>query len=127
MCFLLLMFVFRLLGTCKEILGTCQSVGCTVDKAHPHDKIDEINEGLIPIPVSMLSFSLIVFLIFCIFVLGGVNDKFQFTISVTVILKKNSHLIICDTTCVTVVQVIKLNSIAVQEGYSQNVPCHHQD
>ena len=43
---------FSLVGTCKEILGTCQSVGCTVDKSHPHDKIDEINDGLIPIPVS---------------------------------------------------------------------------
>ena len=38
----------------KEILGTCQSVGCTVDGSHPHDKIEEINDGLIPIPVSNL-------------------------------------------------------------------------
>ena len=38
----------------KEILGTCQSVGCTVDGCHPHDKIEEINDGLIPIPVSSL-------------------------------------------------------------------------
>ena len=35
-----------------EILGTCQSVGCTVDKTHPHDKIDEIKEGVLTIPVS---------------------------------------------------------------------------
>ena len=39
-------------GTVKEILGTCQSVGCTVDGAHPHDKIDEVNSGDIAIPVS---------------------------------------------------------------------------
>ena len=43
---------FIIIGTCKEILGTCQSVGCTVDNSHPHDKIDEINNGMIPIPVS---------------------------------------------------------------------------
>ena len=40
----------KLSGTVKEILGTCQSVGCTVDGCHPHDKIEEINDGLIPIP-----------------------------------------------------------------------------
>ena len=51
-------------------MGTCQSVGCTVDKAHPHDKIDEINEGLIPIPVSVLSFRLIFFFKFFYFVSG---------------------------------------------------------
>ena len=39
-------------GTVKEILGTCQSVGCTVDGSHPHDKIDEINSGDVTIPVS---------------------------------------------------------------------------
>jgi len=38
-------------GTVKEILGTCQSVGCTVDGAHPHDKIDDINDGSLVIPV----------------------------------------------------------------------------
>ena len=41
-----------LAGTVKEILGTAQSVGCTVDGSHPHDKIDEINEGTLTIPVS---------------------------------------------------------------------------
>ena len=41
-------------GTVKEILGTCQSVGCTVDDAHPHDKIDAIKEGTLAIPVSVL-------------------------------------------------------------------------
>ena len=41
----------HLSGTVKEILGTCQSIGCTVDKQHPHDKIVEINNGEIAIPV----------------------------------------------------------------------------
>ena len=42
----------NLSGTVKEILGTAQSVGCTVDDSHPHDKIDEINDGTLTIPVS---------------------------------------------------------------------------
>ncbi|XP_065844659.1 large ribosomal subunit protein uL11-like [Oscarella lobularis] len=37
-------------GTVKEILGTCQSVGCTVDGSPPHDKIDEINDGELEVP-----------------------------------------------------------------------------
>merc|ERR1711994_114341 len=32
-------------GCMKEILGTAQSVGCTVDGQAPHDIIDEINDG----------------------------------------------------------------------------------
>lgn len=32
-------------GTVKEVLGTAQSVGCTVDGSPPHDIIDEINDG----------------------------------------------------------------------------------
>lgn len=40
----------RLEGTVKEILGTCQSVGCTVDGKHPHDIIDNIREGEIKVP-----------------------------------------------------------------------------
>jgi len=32
-------------GTCKEILGTAQSVGCTVEGKHPHEIIDEIDDG----------------------------------------------------------------------------------
>lgn len=32
-------------GTIKEILGTAQSVGCTVDGRLPHDVIDDINSG----------------------------------------------------------------------------------
>ena len=35
---------------CKEILGTAQSVGCTVDGQPPHDVIDGINSGEIEIP-----------------------------------------------------------------------------
>ena len=42
----------HLSGTVKEILGTAQSVGCTIDGAHPHDKVDEINDGTLVIPVS---------------------------------------------------------------------------
>ena len=40
-------------GTVKEILGTCQSVGCTVEGSHPHDKVDDINDGTLSIPVSV--------------------------------------------------------------------------
>lgn len=36
-------------GTVKEILGTAQSVGCTVDGQPPHDIIDGINDGSIEI------------------------------------------------------------------------------
>merc|ERR1712215_163896 len=32
-------------GVMKEILGTAQSVGCTVDGEDPHDVIDAINSG----------------------------------------------------------------------------------
>ena len=44
----------HLSGTVKEILGTCQSVGCKVEHSFPHDKIDEINDGTLVIPVSLL-------------------------------------------------------------------------
>lgn len=36
---------FPTTGTVKEILGTAQSVGCTIDGKHPHDLIEEINSG----------------------------------------------------------------------------------
>ena len=39
-----------LAGTVKEILGTCQSVGCTVDGQPAHDIIDQINSGDIEVP-----------------------------------------------------------------------------
>nr|CAB3265695.1 60S ribosomal protein L12 [Phallusia mammillata] len=37
-------------GTVKEILGTAQSVGCTVDGYPPHDLIEQINSGEIDCP-----------------------------------------------------------------------------
>lgn len=37
-------------GTVKEILGTCQSVGCTVEGKLPHDVIDQINSGELEVP-----------------------------------------------------------------------------
>jgi len=40
----------RLEGTVKEILGTCQSVGCTIDGNHPHDIIDKIKSGELEVP-----------------------------------------------------------------------------
>ncbi|KAG7242698.1 hypothetical protein INR49_020071 [Caranx melampygus] len=40
----------ELSGTIKEILGTAQSVGCTIDGRHPHDVIDDINSGKIECP-----------------------------------------------------------------------------
>jgi large subunit ribosomal protein L12e len=40
----------ELSGCVKEILGTAQSVGCTVDRQPPHDIIDGINSGEVQIP-----------------------------------------------------------------------------
>ncbi|GFN93897.1 60S ribosomal protein l12 [Plakobranchus ocellatus] len=40
----------ELSGTVKEVLGTAQSVGCTIDKQAPHSVIDKINSGEIEIP-----------------------------------------------------------------------------
>lgn len=40
----------ELSGTVREILGTAQSVGCTVDGRPPHDIIDEINDGSVDVP-----------------------------------------------------------------------------
>ncbi|XP_068967424.1 large ribosomal subunit protein uL11 isoform X2 [Bombus flavifrons] len=37
-------------GTVKEILGTCQSVGCTVEGRPPRDLIEEINGGRLQVP-----------------------------------------------------------------------------
>ena len=39
-----------LAGGVKEILGTAQSVGCTVDGRPPHDVVDAINAGEIDVP-----------------------------------------------------------------------------
>lgn len=40
----------QLSGTVKEVLGTAQSVGCTVDGKNPHDVIDEVNNGSLEVP-----------------------------------------------------------------------------
>jgi hypothetical protein len=40
----------RLAGGVKEILGTAQSVGCTVDGRPPHDVIEAIDDGEIVVP-----------------------------------------------------------------------------
>uniref|UniRef100_A0A0K8SJ19 Large ribosomal subunit protein uL11 n=2 Tax=Lygus hesperus TaxID=30085 RepID=A0A0K8SJ19_LYGHE len=40
----------KLEGTVKEILGTAQSVGCTIEGRAPHDVIDSINNGEMEIP-----------------------------------------------------------------------------
>jgi len=40
----------KLEGTVKEVLGTAQSVGCTVDGVNPHDIIDKIKAGEVEIP-----------------------------------------------------------------------------
>jgi len=40
----------KLEGTVLEILGTAQSVGCTIDGMHPHDVVDKIKAGDIEVP-----------------------------------------------------------------------------
>ncbi|KAL5485411.1 RPL12 [Sanghuangporus weigelae] len=40
----------ELSGTVKEILGTAQSVGCTINGQPPHDVIDQINSGEVEVP-----------------------------------------------------------------------------
>ncbi|KAJ0725841.1 putative ribosomal protein L11/L12 [Helianthus annuus] len=40
----------ELQGTVKEILGTCVSVGCTVDGKDPKDLQQEIADGDVEIP-----------------------------------------------------------------------------
>lgn len=40
----------ELSGTIKEVLGTAQSVGCTVDGRAPHDIIEDINSGAVECP-----------------------------------------------------------------------------
>ncbi|XP_052240756.1 60S ribosomal protein L12-like isoform X2 [Dreissena polymorpha] len=40
----------NLIGTLKEVLGTAQSVGCTVDGKPPHDVIDGVNSGEYDVP-----------------------------------------------------------------------------
>eukprot|EP00124_Ichthyophonus_hoferi_P000171 Ihof_evm8s6 gene=Ihof_evmTU8s6 len=43
----------KLVGTVKEILGTAQSIGCTVDGLPPHDIVDQINEGEREVPADV--------------------------------------------------------------------------
>jgi large subunit ribosomal protein L12e len=40
----------NLAGTVKEMLGTAQSIGCTIDGQAPHDVIEGINSGDIEVP-----------------------------------------------------------------------------
>merc|ERR1712168_258660 len=40
----------KLEGTVKEILGTAQSVGCTIDGEAPHDLIEQIRSGELEVP-----------------------------------------------------------------------------
>ncbi|KAF8316379.1 60S ribosomal protein L12 [Clavulina sp. PMI_390] len=40
----------ELSGCVKEVLGTCQSVGCTVDGKPPHDIIEAVDAGEIDVP-----------------------------------------------------------------------------
>jgi large subunit ribosomal protein L12e len=40
----------NLAGTCKEMLGTAQSVGCTVDHEHPQTIMEKIDNGEIEVP-----------------------------------------------------------------------------
>lgn len=40
----------ELSGTVREILGTAQSVGCTVDGRPAHDIIDDIIDGSVEVP-----------------------------------------------------------------------------
>lgn len=42
----------ELSGTIKEVLGTAQSVGCTVEGRAPHDVIEDVNSGAIECPSS---------------------------------------------------------------------------
>uniref|UniRef100_A0A6M2DJ14 Large ribosomal subunit protein uL11 n=1 Tax=Xenopsylla cheopis TaxID=163159 RepID=A0A6M2DJ14_XENCH len=42
----------ELSGTIKEVLGTAQSVGCTIDGRLPHDMIDDINDGTLECPAA---------------------------------------------------------------------------
>ena len=39
-----------LAGTCKEILGTCVSVGCKVEGEHPAVIMKKIDQGEVEIP-----------------------------------------------------------------------------
>ncbi len=40
----------KMKGTVKEILGSAQSVGCTIEGKHPHDVIEEVDNDQREIP-----------------------------------------------------------------------------
>ncbi|MCI3325520.1 60S ribosomal protein L12 [Escherichia coli] len=40
----------KLVGTVKEVLGTAQSIGCTIDKSNPHAIIEKIDSGEVEVP-----------------------------------------------------------------------------
>lgn len=40
----------ELSGTCKEVLGTARSVGCTIDGRAPNDVISDIDSGAVEVP-----------------------------------------------------------------------------
>merc|ERR1711871_224899 len=40
----------ELWGTVKEVLGTCHSIGCTIDGQHPQDVMEAIDDGTQEIP-----------------------------------------------------------------------------
>lgn len=46
----------KMSGTVKEMLGTAQSVGCTVEGVSPHDIIEQIDSGETVIEVSTFFF-----------------------------------------------------------------------
>ncbi|MBN3323900.1 RL12 protein, partial [Atractosteus spatula] len=54
----------ELSGTIKEILGTAQSVGCTIDGRPPHDVIDDINSGKVECPAVSIQVDFPVLLVF---------------------------------------------------------------
>uniref|UniRef100_A0A8D0CN51 Large ribosomal subunit protein uL11 n=1 Tax=Scleropages formosus TaxID=113540 RepID=A0A8D0CN51_SCLFO len=57
----------ELSGTIKEILGTAQSVGCTIDGRPPHDVIDDINSGKVECPLVSFSQDTYESLLSCLF------------------------------------------------------------
>lgn len=49
--FINILLLFRYLTfVIQEILGTAQSVGCTVDGKHPHSVIEMIDDGEVDLP-----------------------------------------------------------------------------
>ena len=42
----------------QEILGTAQSIGCTIEGKHPHDVIEMIDDGEVDVPEVSFNFNL---------------------------------------------------------------------